>query len=386
METKVISDPLYGYIKIKDETIYDLIKTRFFQRLRRISHLSTASLAYPTATHTRFTHCLGVYELARQISKLGEIQKKLSKREIKLIQVSGLLHDIGHGPFSHSFDSFFKTKHEEIGANIILNDIEIRSVLDKVDKDFAKDVSDILIKKSKYKIVEKILSNNLDIDRLDYLRRDAYFTATSYGVVDLQKIIRSIYIFNNDICFKKSGISAIENFLINRYHSYWQVYYHNVGRIYEVVLFMIYKRVYDLIKKGYKFKTSFKFFENIVKNIDNIENNLDSYLYLDDCYIYAMVSNFSLEDDDILKTLSNDFLFRQNWESEVSDDIKENNSYFEYYNSFSQRTYSDKEEDSINIYEDGKVEKLINLSDIIKSLKKSGQRKEIRRYYRKTDA
>lgn len=310
-DTKVISDPLYGYIVVNNETIYNLINTKFFQRLRRVQHLGGSSLAYPTANHSRFTHCLGVYELARKIVKLENF-KKIKERDKLLLMVSGLLHDIGHGPYSHAFDHAFNLVHEETGAKIIRNDQEIRSILDKIDLDFADDVSNILSKKGKYPLLESILSNEVDIDRLDYLRRDAYYTGVPYGNVDLQKLLRSIELYDGSIVFKESSIPALENFLINRFHMYGKVYFHDVSLTYELVLSKIYERILDLYKQKYNFKTNL----NILLSVINNKNNFDiyDYLLLDDFYINGMIANLTKEDDYILKTLAEDFLFRRNWD------------------------------------------------------------------------
>lgn len=393
-DSKVISDPLYGYIVVNNETIYNLINTKFFQRLRRIQHLGGSSLAYPTANHSRFTHCLGVYELARKIVKLENF-KKTSDRNKLLLMVSGLLHDIGHGPYSHAFDRAFGLVHEETGSKIIKNDKEIRKILDKIDLDFAEDVGNILSKKGKFPLLESILSNEVDIDRLDYLRRDAYYTGVPYGNVDLQKLLRSIELHEGRIVFKESSIPALENFLINRFHMYGKVYFHDVSLTYELVLSKIYERILDLHKQKYNFKTNL----NILLSVINNKNDFDiyDYLLLDDFYINGMIANLTKEEDEILKTLAEDFLFRRNWdikpfisEEEYLKDLekiaKNNKKYFISKVISVNEMYKPeklKKKNTLIKTSNGEIKKLSRVSKIISSLLENRKQEIVKVVYRK---
>lgn len=313
MKKKLISDPLYGFIEIEEEFILDLINTKMFQRLRRISQLSASSTVYPTAVHNRFTHCLGVYQLSLMVLK--NINYNFEKREKLLFMTVSLLHDIGHGPFSHHFDYSFKTVHEQSGAYIIENDIEISNILDKVDKDFKYDVANILRKEDKFKIIQTLLSSQLDIDRLDYLRRDAYFSSLDYGKVDHRKILSSLIIKEDKVCFKDSSVYAIESYLMNRYYMYMQLYLHPASNAREYNL----KFIYDYILKTYEKTKSF-----VIDNVDfsilfsiilNKNNfNIENYMMLDDSYIIEKLKQLSINSKDkYIKELCYDFLFRRNW-------------------------------------------------------------------------
>lgn len=315
--TTVFSDPLYGYIQIENPIILELINTAYFQRLRRIKQLSGVAMVFHCGEHSRFSHSLGVYELARRYTMLKPIEASLDRRSQTLLLVSSLLHDIGHGPYSHDFEVVFGSNHEKIGAKIIVEDEEIRAILDKIDFDFANDVQNIILKNGKYPLIEEIISSQIDIDRLDYLRRDSYFTGTSYGLVDLDKIMRSIAVKDNQIVYKETGLNAIEDFLISRHHMYSQIYYHVSGRSYEFILGKIYQRIFDLIKMNYQFTEDIDLLKKVMDNPMDIK----AYLTIDDFYINGLINSFTRGEDEILKTLSIDFLNRNIW-SYIDDSLE----------------------------------------------------------------
>lgn len=243
---QVYKDPIYGYIHVDYKIIKKLIDTSLFQRLRRIRQLSGVQMVFHGAEHSRFSHSLGVYELAYRFLTIKELKESLDERSQLLFMTAALLHDIGHGAYSHAFEQVFKVNHEIIGAKMILEQAEIKDILDKVDKKFAEDVADIILKKGNHILIEQLISSQIDIDRLDYLERDSYFTGAAYGHIDLDRLMRVLNIRNGKAVFSISGIHAIENYLISRYHMYWQVYYHPVARAYETILDKIYLRVKDL--------------------------------------------------------------------------------------------------------------------------------------------
>ena len=153
----VFSDPIYGYVRVEKGFIKRLINSKFFQRLRRIKQLSGVTMVFHTAEHSRFSHSLGAYEIARRFLDIPDLKSGFSKREKELFLASALLHDIGHGPYSHAFEKVFNTNHESIGAYIITNDKEIRSILDDIDSEFANDVSSIILKKGKFPLIEQLI-------------------------------------------------------------------------------------------------------------------------------------------------------------------------------------------------------------------------------------
>lgn len=393
---QVFRDPLYGYINIEYQVISELIDTPVFQRLRRIRQLSGVQMVYHGAEHSRFSHSLGVYHNANKFLNVPDIKNSLEDRDKLLFLISALLHDIGHGPYSHAFEDVFDVDHEEIGARIITTNKEVVSILNTIDNKFAGDVASIILKKGKFKLIEQLISSQLDVDRLDYLLRDAYFTGTAYGNIDIDRLIRVIRVVDNQVVFKVSGIHAIENYLISRYHMYWQVYYHKAARTYEVILDKIYTRIKDLLNTNYTFIGDIEPLKQIMLD----PNNLDYYIYLDDFYINGLITSFLRSDDNILRTLANDFLNRNIWES--IDDIDANKDtikdilnsmtaeevkYFTASRTIYQSTYKEesiKLGDKINILlNDGTVSTLFEESSIIKSLSESGEKSEPKFFYKK---
>src|SRR5690554_1979805 len=393
---QVFRDPLYGYIHIDYACITRLIDTSVFQRLRRIRQLSGVHMIFHAAEHSRFTHSLGVYELAYRFLNIPEIKSEFNEREQLLFLATALLHDIGHGAYSHAFEYVFKVDHEKIGAKIILNHPELRRILDEVDQSFAEDIAGIILKKNKYPLIEQLISSQLDIDRLDYLERDAYFTGAAYGHIDLDRLMRVVFVKNKKLVFKASGIHAIENYLVARYHMYWQVYYHPKARAYEVILEKIYFRVRDLLETNFNFEHDVTSLKTILKD----PTNMYAYLKIDDYYMNGLIAYFLNSKDPILKELSSDFLNRNIWSyiddtkenqqqindilnSRSSDDIK----YFTLKTSVEQSAYRETEAnlgDQIYIYnEKGNIVTLSEHSSIVHALVTSSVKSDPKFFYKK---
>jgi hypothetical protein len=352
-------------------------------------------MVFHGAEHSRFTHSLGVYELAFRLLSVKELKAALDERSQLLFKVSALLHDLGHGAYSHAFEDVFKVDHEKIGARMITNRYEIRDILSTVDKDFAKDVASIILKEGKYPLIEHLISSQIDIDRLDYLERDAYYTGTAYGHIDLDRLMRVMYIKDGRIIYSVSGIHAIENYLISRYHMYWQVYYHPVARAYEVILEKIYLRVKNLCIQDFEFKADIEPLKKLIEN----PNDLDSFIQIDDFFINGLISSFTKSKDEILKTLADDFLNRHIWK--YLDDTKENQelinhikstydenelAYFTAHKTVSNRAYqNDKADigDQIDILlKDQSISTLEEQSDIMNGLMLSGVKEDKKFFYR----
>lgn len=389
----VFSDPIYGYVRVENGFIKRLINSKFFQRLRRIKQLSGVTMVFHTAEHSRFSHSLGAYEIARRFLDIPDLKSGFSKREKELFLASALLHDIGHGPYSHAFEKVFNTNHESIGAYIITNHKEIRSILNDIDNEFANDVSSIILKKGKFPLIEQLISSQVDVDRLDYLIRDSYHTGVPYGRVDIDKITRSINIVDSKIVFKESALNTLESFFFNRYHMYWQVYYHPVGRAYEFNLEMIYRRISDLIKEGYNFSNNINFLIRVMEN----PYDLDAYLAIDDYYINGLINSFLYSKDEILKNLSCDFLNRKIWgyvdldKKDLIDEIKSNfkNNEINYYcgitavrQSIYQHSLYDTDRE-LFIFDDKNIVKLSEKSEIIKNLINKPNKTDDKLFYRK---
>lgn len=395
-QDQVFRDPIHGYINIEYNVITQLIDTPVFQRLRRIRQLSGVQMVYHGAEHSRFSHSLGVYHNANKFLNVPDLRNTLTERDKLLFLVAALLHDIGHGPYSHAFEDVFNVDHEIIGSKIITTDQDITKILNSIDSDFANDVASIILKKGNYPLLEQLISSQLDVDRLDYLLRDAYFTGTAYGNIDIDRLIRVLRVVDGKVVFKVSGIHAIENYLISRYHMYWQVYYHRVSRAYEVVLEKTYSRIKYLLENDFKFTTNLDSLKEIIKD----PSNLDYYKLIDDFYINGLFLNFLSCEDEILKTLANDFLNRNIWEvidetdsnKDLIKDIKskytkEQLNYFTESRTIYQSTYKEEDQmlgDKINILlEDGTVSTLYEESEIIKSLSLSGTKTDPKFFYKK---
>ena len=247
-EVKVLRDPVHGYVHIDLQVVWDIVNSSWFQRLRRIRQLCGAYVVYHCAEHTRFSHSLGVYEIVRRmVTEVPDIVNALNEYDKVTIMLAGLLHDIGHGPYSHAFEAVSGTSHEVFTCRIIEENTEITKILEASAKGLAKDVADVIRHKSKNPLLVQMISSQLDADRMDYLLRDAYFTGTKYGEFDLERILRTLRVVDgNRLVVKESGVYAVENYIMARYHMYWQIYYHPVARSFETILHLLFKRLRDL--------------------------------------------------------------------------------------------------------------------------------------------
>ena len=309
LEEKVFRDPVYGYVHVYDQLIWDLIQTKEVQRLRRIKQLGGTYMVFHTAEHSRFSHSLGVYEMARKIIRaLMHRGTILSEDERLLVLSAALLHDLGHGPFSHSFESVFSVRHELFTERIIMENTEVNRVLEAYQKGFATKVRDVINKTYPNPLIISIISSQLDADRLDYLLRDAYFTGAPYGEIDVERILRTMRVVNNKIVYKVSGMHAIEDYLMSRYQMYWQVYLHSTGRSFDLVIQNMLRRVRELIFSGYEFKRPLEALKDLFLEE---EPSVETYLKFDDSTISYYASLFTDEEDEILLDLADRFINRR---------------------------------------------------------------------------
>ncbi|WEV70628.1 HD domain-containing protein [Lactobacillus sp. ESL0785] len=310
----VLRDPVHGYVHIEDQVIFDLLKTKEFQRMRRIKQLGPIAFVFPGATHTRFEHNLGVYELTRRICNI--FAKKYPTQKLGdglwddhnrlLVECAGMLHDIGHGPYSHTFEHLFGTNHEKIGQKIITDpNTEINHALKKIAPNFPELVASVIAKTYPNPQVVKLISSQADADRMDYLERDAYFTGVTYGEFDLSRILQEIRPYQDGICFTMSGMHAVEDYIASRYQMYQQVYFHRVGRSMEVLLQHLLERAKIIYQQGHLQVTP-----SLARFLAG-NWTLDDYLKLDDG---VMETNFSLwtkSGDPMLADLANRYLYRK---------------------------------------------------------------------------
>nr|WP_245757836.1 HD domain-containing protein [Alteribacillus iranensis] len=306
-EEKVFKDPVHRYIHVRDELIWDLIGTKEFQRLRRIRQLGTTFLTFHGAEHTRFNHSLGVYEIMRRIIDVFEGRPHWSDDERLLCLSAALLHDIGHGPFSHSFEKVFDTDHEWWTRKIIVSDTEVNHVLRRMGEDFPQKVADVIEKTYPNKLVVSLISSQIDADRMDYLQRDAFYTGVSYGHFDMERILRVMRPTEEQAVIKYTGMHAVEDYIMSRYQMYWQVYFHPVTRSAEVILSKILQRVKMLRLEGYSFKQFPHHFEGFFE--DNLP--LSEYLKLDESVVMFYFHCWTEEEDPILRDLCTRFMNRR---------------------------------------------------------------------------
>jgi HD superfamily phosphohydrolase len=309
MEEKVFKDPVHKYIYVQDQTIWDLINTREFQRLRRIRQLGTSYLTFHGAEHSRFSHSLGVYEITRKIiSQFERNQYEDWPQEERLLCLcAALLHDLGHGPFSHSIEKAFDTNHEDWSCRIVLGNTEVNRVLSQVSPDFPKKVAGVICKSYGKEIVVSLVSSQLDADRMDYLLRDAYFTGVNYGTFDLERILRVVRPYKGHIVVKESGMHAVEDYLMSRYQMYWQVYFHPVTRSAETLLNKIFQRAKQLYEDNY----AFGFMLPPMLSLFHDRLTVEDYLLLDESVIQTVLTYWSFEQDVILADLCSRFLHRR---------------------------------------------------------------------------
>ena len=308
-EEKVFKDPVHKYIYVQDQMIWDLIDTKEFQRLRRIRQLGTSYLTFHGAEHSRFSHSLGVYEITRKIISQFERGGYTDwPREEKMVTLcAALLHDVGHGPFSHSIEEVFDTNHEDWTCRILLEHTEINRVLHNYDPSYPERIAAVIRKTYDKPIVISLVSSQMDADRMDYLLRDAYYTGVNYGTFDLDRILRVLRPHQGSIVVKESGMHAVEDYLMSRYQMYWQVYFHPVTRSSEIILRQIFRRAKELYGGSYTFNWMIQPLQDLLGGTLDVK----SYLLLDEALAQTAFSQWVNEPDELLSDLCDRFLSRQ---------------------------------------------------------------------------
>lgn len=301
-EPRVLRDPVHGYIHITSPVIWRLLDTPEFQRLRRIRQLGGVFQVYHTAEHSRFSHSLGVYEIVRRMTEeVPDIGGSLSRQEKLVVLCAALLHDVGHGPYSHSFERLSHCSHEQMTMRLILEDTDIHTVLAEADPSLPAQVAAVIQGTCPNPLLCDLISSQLDADRMDYLLRDAYETGTSYGTFDLERILRCLRVKNGRLCIKESGMHSVEDYIMARYHMYWQVYLHPVARAYEVMLQLFFDR-YSEVRSQLKI--------DLLENVFHL-SELTCFLVLDDYRLVTGLQQASVSDDRILADLADRLLNRR---------------------------------------------------------------------------
>ncbi|MCF6364993.1 MAG: HD domain-containing protein [Bacteroidales bacterium] len=317
---KIINDPVYGFINIPSELIFDIIQHPYFQRLKRLKQLGLSYYVYPGATHTRFEHVLGVMHLIsialRELEKKGQ---NISEEEKEAVLIAGLMHDIGHGPFSHTLEgSFIKgVNHEKLTLLF----------MEEINKQLKNKLSlGIKVFKNEYKkkFLHSLIASQLDMDRLDYLKRDSFYSGVTEGVIGSDRIIKMLKVVNDELAVEEKGIYSVEQFIVARRIMYWQVYLHKtVIAAEEMLKRAIIKAKQEYYKKGvfttpaleYFFKTDFS---NINNDSGKMSATLNNFAMLDDSDIIVSLKGWINHTDTTLSILSKGVINRDLFEIEIS--------------------------------------------------------------------
>ena len=308
---KIINDPIYGFVQIEKGIIFNLIEHPFFQRLRRISQLGLSYLVYPGANHSRFHHAIGcVFLMNKAIDQIRKKGHKISDKEAEAVCIAILLHDIGHGPFSHTLEkNIVNINHESLSLFF----------MQELNEQFGGKLSlAIQIFKDEYKkkFLHQLVSSQLDMDRLDYLKRDSFYSGVQEGVIGTERIINMLNVVDDHLVIEEKGIYSIEKFLIARRLMYWQVYLHKTVLSAENTLIKTVNRAKELIledKEVFATPALLFFLENKFRKKD-FENNpklLHQFAKLDDHDILSSLKQWTTDDDNVLALLSNMIINRK---------------------------------------------------------------------------
>ena len=398
-DRKIINDPVFGFINIPKGLLYDIVTHPILQRLTRIKQLGLSSVVYPGAQHTRFQHSLGAfYLMSEAINTLRQKGNFIFDSEAEAVQAAILMHDIGHGPFSHVLEHTLVKgiHHEEISLMLMerMNN-ELKGQLTLA----------IQIFKDEYpkKFLHQLISSQLDMDRLDYLRRDSFYTGVTEGNIGSARIIKMLNVKDDHLVVDSKGIYSIENYLMARRLMYWQVYLHKTSVAAEKMLVSALTRAKELASKGVELFASpalrFFLYNDIdADNFKNSPNCLENYIKLDDNDIWTSLKIWCQHPDTILSTLSQGIINRKLFKVKVSENnitkerkseilqaiskqlniTKKEAKYFFFVNTIGKDMYN-KEDDSIEImYKDGETRDIAYASDMLNI---STLSKKIRKYY-----
>ncbi len=317
---KIFNDPIYGFVSLPYEIIFDLIDHPYFQRLRRIKQLGLTNLVYPGALHTRFHHAMGAMHLMGQaIDVIRSKGHEITEEEAKAVTIAILLHDIGHGPFSHALE-------HSIVSNVTHEDIS-ELFMSRLNTEFNGQLTlaiSIFQNKYKKKFLNQLVSSQLDMDRLDYLNRDSFFTGVSEGVVSSDRIIKMLNVVNDQLAIEAKGIYSIEKFIIARRLMYWQVYLHKTVLSAESLLVNILKRAKELAeKKADLFCTpalrSFLYNKYSEKDFKTNATLLDIFSKLDDNDIMTSIKVWTSHSDTVLSSLCKQLVDRKLFKVELQN-------------------------------------------------------------------
>lgn len=389
---KIFNDPIYGFITIPNSLIYDLIQHPYFQRLRRISQMGLSYLVYPGAHHTRFHHALGcMHIMQKAVQTLRFKGVAISNEEENALYIAILLHDIGHGPFSHAMEHSIveEVHHEEISLKFMnaLNE-EFEGKLDLA----------IQIFKGEYhrKFMLQLISSQLDMDRMDYLKRDSFYSGVAEGNINSDRLIQMMNVQDDVLVIEEKGIFSVEKFLVARRLMYWQAYLHKTSVVAEITLTKILKRAKELTQKGAHLECSkpLSFFLNNKITTDTFNlNELITFSQLDDYDVLGAIKSWQFHSDFVLSSLSKMIINRDLLKIIVLDEkvdaelliqyknkitslyslLDKEANYFVFKGKLKNQAYNKESEPISILKKDGEIENLVDSSDQlqVKALSKS---------------
>ena len=378
---KILNDPIYGFIRIPNSLIFDIIEHPSFQRLRRVSQMGFSNLVYPGANHTRFHHALGCLHLMQKTVNVLRVKGiSISEQEENALYIAILLHDIGHGAFSHALEHSIVTgiSHEEISLKY----------MHQLNKQFDGQLDlAISVFNGEYhrKFLHQLITSQLDIDRLDYLKRDSFYTGVAEGNISSDRLIAMINVVDNELVIEKKGIYSVEKFLIARRLMYWQVYLHKTSLVAEYMLVNILTRAKELANQGVELfgSSSLKFFLYQKTDKNNFDNKvLNLFSELDDYDVLSAIKEWTNHSDKILSKLSlmivnRNLLKIEMFDEEVSNDHLSNTTskflkiskiseeeakYFVFNGKISNQAYNKNQPIKI-ASKNGTIEDIVNASD-----------------------
>ena len=381
---KIINDPIYGFVNIAYDIVFDIIEHRFFQRLRRIRQIGLTSMVYPGAYHTRFHHVIGAMHLANQaLDTLKSKGHQITEDESKAVICGVLLHDIGHGPFSHALEYTITNgiNHEELSILF----------MEALNKEFNGEL-DLTIKifKNTYhkKFLHQLVSSQLDVDRLDYLNRDSFYTGVHEGIIGVDRIIKLLNVHNDELVVDEKGIYSIEKFLVARRIMYWQVYLHKTVVAAEFLIINILKKAKELVQKGDNLfcTSSLKLFLESNFTLHDFKNNsnlLSAFSELDDYDVFTCAKQWTNHSDKTLSTLCSWMINRKLYKIKISSEqfpdstieqyrektlkefeIPENDvQYFVFNETIENNAYNPKKDNISILYKDKTTRDIAEASD-----------------------
>ncbi|MUU77178.1 HD domain-containing protein [Winogradskyella endarachnes] len=394
---KIFNDPIYGFITIPNSLIFDIIQHKYFQRLRRISQMGLSYLVYPGAHHTRFHHALGCMHLMQKaINVLRFKGVMISQEEETGLLIAILLHDIGHGPFSHAMEHSIvnDVSHEEISL----------CFMEELNKEFNGSLTlAISIFKGEYPrpFMCQLISSQLDMDRADYLKRDSFYTGVAEGNINSERLITMLNVVNDELVVEEKGILSVEKFLIARRFMYWQVYMHKTGVVAEQLLMGVLRRAKELVQQGEKLNSSNALFYFLFSeiNAESFTNDtLKVFSQLDDYDIVAALKEWQRHEDFVLSNLCQMILDRNLLKVKLknkpirSSDLKSHTDalmekhnitkhaaqYFVFNGELTNQAYQNKFQKINILFKTGKVKDIVKASD---QLNLKALSKPITKYY-----